>query len=152
MLRIPVVLLACSQDWTCHLQMIVSLEGRRTYRPKRCEYNNKDEDNSPKTLFVLVLQYCNQIPNISDFHSFYSHHCGCCIFILNFVVRFGVVKKLQHVSWSDFLFGILPFFICFFLSLSFSPLRPHLILFHSLCSYSLRLLFWQPTQNILVSS
>ena len=25
-------------------------EGRRTYRPKRREYNNKDEDNSPKTL------------------------------------------------------------------------------------------------------
>ena len=25
-------------------------EGRRTYRSKRCEYNNKDEDNSPKTL------------------------------------------------------------------------------------------------------
>ena len=25
-------------------------EGRRTYWPKRCEYNNKDEDNSPKTL------------------------------------------------------------------------------------------------------
>ena len=25
-------------------------EGRRTYRPKRCEKNNKDEDNSPKTL------------------------------------------------------------------------------------------------------
>ena len=25
-------------------------EGRRTYRPKRCEYSNKDEDNSPKTL------------------------------------------------------------------------------------------------------
>ena len=69
-LRIPVLLLACSQDWTCNLQMIVSLEaygtnayncyamcpagqtpeeGRRTYRPKRCE-NNKDEDNSPKTL------------------------------------------------------------------------------------------------------
>ena len=24
--------------------------GRRTYRPKRCENNNKDEDNSPKTL------------------------------------------------------------------------------------------------------
>ena len=21
-----------------------------TYRPKRCEYNNKDEDKSPKTL------------------------------------------------------------------------------------------------------
>ena len=25
-------------------------EGRRKYRPKRCEYNNKDEDKSPKTL------------------------------------------------------------------------------------------------------
>ena len=25
-------------------------EGRRTYRPKCCENNNKDEDNSPKTL------------------------------------------------------------------------------------------------------
>ena len=25
-------------------------EGRRTYRPKRCRNNNKDEDNSPKTL------------------------------------------------------------------------------------------------------
>ena len=25
-------------------------EGKRTYRPKGCEYNNKDEDNSPKTL------------------------------------------------------------------------------------------------------
>ena len=25
-------------------------EGRRTYRPKSCGNNNKDEDNSPKTL------------------------------------------------------------------------------------------------------
>ena len=25
-------------------------EGRRTYRPKLCENNNKDEDNSPKNL------------------------------------------------------------------------------------------------------
>ena len=25
-------------------------EGRRTYRPKRCKYNNKDEYSSPKTL------------------------------------------------------------------------------------------------------
>ena len=24
-------------------------EGRRTYQPKRCENNNNDEDNSPKT-------------------------------------------------------------------------------------------------------
>ncbi len=27
-----------------------SEEGRRTYRPKRCGNNSKDEDNSPKTL------------------------------------------------------------------------------------------------------
>ena len=25
-------------------------EGRRTYRPKRCGNNNKDEDNNPKNL------------------------------------------------------------------------------------------------------
>ena len=25
-------------------------DGRKTYQPKRCENNNKDEDNSPKTL------------------------------------------------------------------------------------------------------
>ncbi len=25
-------------------------EGQKTYRPKRCVNNNKDEDNSPKTL------------------------------------------------------------------------------------------------------
>ena len=25
-------------------------EGRRTYQPKRCRNNNKDEDNSPKNL------------------------------------------------------------------------------------------------------
>ena len=36
-------------------------EGRRTYRPKRCENNNKGEDNSQKTLndkkpFFVVQQ------------------------------------------------------------------------------------------------
>ena len=25
-------------------------EDRRTYRPKRCEYNNNEEDNKPKTM------------------------------------------------------------------------------------------------------
>ena len=30
-------------------------EGRRTYRPKRCGKNNKDEDNSPKTLNDINL-------------------------------------------------------------------------------------------------
>ena len=70
-LSIPVLLLVSSQDWTCNLQMIVSLETlgtnaynryamcpagqfwivqQDTYRPKCCRNNNKDEDNSPKTL------------------------------------------------------------------------------------------------------
>ena len=31
-------------------------EGRRTYRPKHCGNNNKDEDNSPKTLNKLRLR------------------------------------------------------------------------------------------------
>ena len=30
-------------------------EGQRTYRPKRCGNNNKDEDYSPKTLNVKFL-------------------------------------------------------------------------------------------------
>ena len=32
-------------------------EGWRTYQPKRCEYNNKDEDNSPKPLTVNIYIY-----------------------------------------------------------------------------------------------
>ena len=31
-------------------------EGRRTYRPKCCEYNNKDEDNCPKTLNDKIIK------------------------------------------------------------------------------------------------
>ena len=54
-LSIPVLLFACSQDWTCNLQMVVSLEalGTNAYnRYAMCPAgnNNKDEDNSPKTL------------------------------------------------------------------------------------------------------
>ena len=30
-------------------------EGRRTYWPKRCRNNNKDEDNSPKTLNDKII-------------------------------------------------------------------------------------------------
>ena len=32
-------------------------EGRKSYRPKRRWNNNKDEDNSPKTLIVIVFIY-----------------------------------------------------------------------------------------------
>ena len=55
-LSIPVLLPACSQDWTCNLQMIVSLEalGTNAYncyaQCTRWGNNNKDEGNSLKTL------------------------------------------------------------------------------------------------------
>ena len=47
-------------------------EGRRTYRPKRCGNNNKDEDNSPKNLNdkkqLILLTYIrgafNKFPDI----------------------------------------------------------------------------------------
>ena len=35
-------------------------KGWRTYRPKHCEYNDKDEDNSPKTLNDKNLQALSQ--------------------------------------------------------------------------------------------
>ena len=35
-------------------------EGRRTYRPKRCGNNNKDEDNSPKNLNYKNQQALSQ--------------------------------------------------------------------------------------------
>ena len=57
MLSIPVLLHACSEDWTCNLQMIVYVEAITVtlcvvldISAKRCGNNNKDEDNSPKTL------------------------------------------------------------------------------------------------------
>ena len=35
-------------------------EGRRTYRPKHCGNNNKDKDNSPKTLYDKNHQASSQ--------------------------------------------------------------------------------------------
>ena len=40
-------------------------EGQRTYRPKRCGNNNKDEDNSSKTLLLLSC--------LSSISSFYAY-------------------------------------------------------------------------------
>ena len=31
-------------------------EGRRTFQPKRCGNNNKDEDNSPKPLMIKIIK------------------------------------------------------------------------------------------------
>ena len=36
-------------------------EGRKTYRPKRCGNNNKNEDNSPKTLHDLNSMFSTSI-------------------------------------------------------------------------------------------
>ena len=41
-------------------------EGRRTYQPKRCGNNNKDEDNCPKTLND------ENIPNTNIYSQFYG--------------------------------------------------------------------------------
>ena len=47
-------------------------EGRRTYRPKRCGNNNKDEDNSPKTLYDKNFnQVC--IPFGKDMNPSFPH-------------------------------------------------------------------------------
>ena len=49
MLSIPVLLLACSEDWTCNFQMIVSLEAQGTnaynryaMRPNKHRLRNLD--------------------------------------------------------------------------------------------------------------
>ena len=46
-LSIPVLLLACSQDWTCNLQMIVSLETWGTKAYNRYAIVNLDEGVLP---------------------------------------------------------------------------------------------------------
>ena len=47
-------------------------EGRRTYRPKRCGNNNKDEDNSPKNLndkkFIDISLCTDPLPWSPFFH------------------------------------------------------------------------------------
>ena len=41
------------------------LKNRRTYRPKRCEYNNEDDDNCPN-----ILSDKNDVVQIKIFHVF----------------------------------------------------------------------------------
>ena len=71
-------------------------EGRRTYRPKRCGNNNKDEDNSPKNLNDKNQHASSQkfrqlitkeVTNISwilygevqTIHIFWQVLIGCCL-------------------------------------------------------------------------
>ena len=80
-------------------------EGRRTYRPKRCGNNNKDEDNSPKTLndknrlaILSKLKYfyffftdtngkCSSIGKSPDFE---------CIYV---VIRILII--LRRCTWCN---------------------------------------------------
>ena len=47
--------------------------GRRTYRPKRCGNNNKDEDNSAETLNDKNYSYVSLKVQLNISHSFI--HC-----------------------------------------------------------------------------
>ena len=51
---------------------LTSEEGRRTYRPKRCENNNKDEDNSLKTLNDKNQQASSQNLKTANVYSWLS--------------------------------------------------------------------------------
>ena len=76
-------------------------EGRRTYRSKRCGNNNKDEDNSPKTLtdknrYGLFTRHTNEFMNISAFYCFFiellrSRSSGGCRF--NFDYRQVTIQE-----------------------------------------------------------
>ena len=58
-LSIPVLLLACSQDWTCNLQMIVSLEAREpTPITGDCWFNPDCKWVTMQEYLTLVPSYC----------------------------------------------------------------------------------------------
>ena len=47
------------------LRKVTPEEGWKTHRPKRCDYNNKHEDNSPKTLNYNIYIFIAELPNSS---------------------------------------------------------------------------------------
>ena len=51
-------------------------EGRRTYRPKGCGNNDKDEDNSPKTLNdkIITPLWITQERSLIDKYILLHHH------------------------------------------------------------------------------
>ena len=63
-------------------------EGWRTYRLKRCENNNKDEDNSPKTLNDESHQASSQ-----KFRQLYTHtHTYIYIYIYIYIYMKHIQK------------------------------------------------------------
>ena len=92
-------------------------EGRRTYRPKRCENNRRDEDNSPKTIndkshqssslkvrqliYLFIYLFCRRSHNSTK-----SHYLALCYF--------WIFQKLKSVnsSWrSSYRVGLFTFAI-----------------------------------------
>ena len=111
-LSIPVLLLTYSQDWTWNFQMIVSLEalgtnsynryamcpaeeGRRTYRLKRCRNNNKDEDNSPKTLMIELICLHTSITIVFTQLNGFNNCYAITIILFNIIICLPTVKLLQ---------------------------------------------------------
>ena len=69
-----------------HLRRQTPEEGPRKYRPKRCGNNNKDEDNSPKTLNDKNHQASSQ--------KFRVHFFFCLSLIINFIpLKYSFVFK-----------------------------------------------------------
>ena len=52
-------------------------EGRRTYRPKRCGNNNKDENNSPKNL--NDKSSCEYVCKLVNSHHHQSNLTACIL-------------------------------------------------------------------------
>ena len=79
-------------------------EGRRTYRPKRCGNNNKDEDNSLKNLYFI--HYSSPIS--AFFFSFIFNYCyfyHVSNIFFSFPIIFRYISIVFHLCLS----------VCFFL-------------------------------------
>ncbi len=72
-------------------------EGWRTHRPKRCWNNNKDKDNSPKTLndknHQALFQKFRQLIYIYSFSNIY-------IYICNVVTSLGYGRICPHNTYQ----------------------------------------------------
>ena len=104
-------------------------EGRMMYRPKRCGNNNKDEDNSPKTLNDIAISVVT---------------CHCLIVFLrsfSFSLRIHLLKHRSYLLflWVLFLFLFLIHIACLCHLLDVRP-----------CEASLVFLFTRPF--VLLSS
>ena len=90
-------------------------EGRRTYRPKRCRNNNKDEDNSPKTLNDNKYHWC--ISTRMDF----AFNVYICIYIYICVcVCVRLCLSLPIYMYID-IYDLIWYFVCiYFFSRSLS--------------------------------